>query len=98
MNMEKTQNPTHVVPYRTYVGVWLLLLVLTAVLVAASRIFHERLAVWAMLVITPVKAALVFFYFMHLKYEKSYLKALVFLTIGLLVLVIGILFFDIAYR
>jgi cytochrome c oxidase subunit 4 len=96
--METTEHTAHIVPYRTYVGVWLLLLLLTAVLVTVSRLFHEKMAVWAMLFITPAKAALVFFYFMHLKYEKPYLKALVFLTLGLLVLVIGILFFDIAYR
>jgi cytochrome c oxidase subunit 4 len=51
-----------------------------------------------MLIVTPIKAGLVFFYFMHLKYEKPYLRALVFLTLGLLTMVIGILFFDISYR
>jgi cytochrome c oxidase subunit 4 len=97
MEMSEMQNTNHVIPYRTYGIVWLILLVLTALLVVVSRI-NESLAVWAMLVITPIKAALVFFFFMHLKYEKPYLKALVFLTLGLLVMVIGILFFDIAYR
>lgn len=96
--MEETQTPVHVVPYRTYIGVWLLLLALTAALVAVSHMFQGTSSVWAMLVITPVKAGLVFFFFMHLKYEKTYLKALVFLTLGLLTMVIGILFFDIAYR
>jgi len=96
--MEDTQKPAHIIAYRTYVFVWLLLLVLTAVLVTVSRVFHETLSVWSMLIITPVKAALVFFFFMHLKYEKPYLKALVFLTLGLLTMIIGILFFDIAYR
>ena len=96
--MEDVKHAEHIVPYRTYVLVWLGLLALTAVLVVVSRLFHEALSVWAMLIITPVKAGLVFFFFMHLKYEKPYLKALVFLTLGLLVIVIGILFFDIAYR
>ena len=88
----------HIISYRTYVRVWLLLLVLTAILVFASKVFHELLSVWAMLLITPVKAGLVFFFFMHLKYEKPFLRALVFLTLGLLVMVIGLLFFDILYR
>ena len=96
--MEGAQKSEHIVPYRTYVLVWLVLLTLTALLVVVSRLFHEALSVWTMLVITPVKAGLVFFFFMHLKYEKPYLKALVFLTLALLVIVIGILFFDIAYR
>ena len=88
----------HLVPYRVFVRVWLLLLALTAVLVATSRLFHQGLSVWAMLILTPIKAGLVFFYFMHLKYEKPYLRALVFLTIGLLILFIGLLFFDILNR
>ena len=88
----------HIISYRTYVRVWLLLLVLTAILVFTSKVFHELLSVWAMLLITPVKAGLVLFFFMHLKYEKPFLRALVFLTLGLLVMVIGLLFFDILYR
>jgi cytochrome c oxidase subunit IV len=96
--MEQTDMQEHIIPYRTLVFVWLLLILFTAILVSASRLFHETLSVGAMLVLTPIKAGLVFFYFMHLKYEKTYLKALVLLTLGLLVLVIGLLFFDVLYR
>ena len=87
----------HVISYQTYFKVWLLLLFFTAVLVVTSKVSHD-LSVWAMLVLTPVKAGLVFFFFMHLKYEKPLLRALVFMTLGLLVMVIGILFLDILYR
>ena len=96
--MEQTEAHGHVIPYRVLARVWVLLILLTAVLVAASRLYHETLSVPAMLIITPVKAGLVFFYFMHLKYEKTYLKALVFMTLGLLVLIIGLLFFDVLNR
>ena len=95
--MEEMNKPVHIIPYGTYMIVWLLLLALTAVLVFMSH-FSQALSVWAMLIITPIKAGLVFFFFMHLKYEKPYLKALVFLTLGILTMVIGILFFDLAYR
>jgi cytochrome c oxidase subunit IV len=88
----------HIVPYRTFVRVWVLLLGLTAVLVATSKLFHQALSVWAMLILTPVKAGLVLFYFMHLKYEKPYLRTLLFLTLGLLIMFIGLLFFDILNR
>ena len=87
-----------VIPYRLFFRVWLLLIALTAILVITSRLFHELLSVWAMLIITPIKAGLVFYFFMHLKYEKPYLRALVVLTLALLTMVIGILFFDISYR
>ena len=98
VEVHPTEVHHHVISYQTYVRVWLLLLVLTAILVFTSKVFHELLSVWAMLIITPVKAGLVFFFFMHLKYEKPFLRALVFMTLGLLVMVIGVLFFDILYR
>ncbi len=96
--MEQAETHAHIIPYRTFFHVWLLLVLLTAILVLTSKLFHQALSVPAMLTLTPIKAGLVFFYFMHLKYEKPFLKSLVFLTLGLLVMVIGLLFFDIFYR
>ncbi len=88
----------HAIPYATFVKVWLALLGLTAVLVFVSKTYHEALSVWAMLTITPLKAALVFFYFMHLKYEKTYIRAMVLVTLALLVLFIGFIFLDVSFR
>lgn len=96
--MEQTEVHGHVTSYRTLVLIWLLLLLLTAILVLTSKLFHQALSLPAMLIVTPIKAGLVFFYFMHLKYEKPFLKGLVFLTLGLLVMVIGLLFSDLFYR
>jgi cytochrome c oxidase subunit 4 len=88
----------HVVPYGTFVRVWLVLLLLTATLVFTSTIYHKALSVLAMLTLTPIKACLVFFYFMHLKYEKPILKGLVLLTLTLLIVFIGLTFLDEAMR
>jgi cytochrome c oxidase subunit 4 len=77
--------------------VWVALIALTGILVFASH-FGESAAVWAMLLLTPVKAGLVFFFLMHLKYERTALKALVFMTLGLLLMVIALFFLDISYR
>lgn len=96
--MEHAEEQGHVVPYRTLVKVWLLLLILTAVLVFVSTTFHEALSVAALLTLTPLKAGLVFFYFMHLKYERPFLKAMVFMVLGVLILFIGLTFLDISYR
>ncbi len=96
--MDHTEAHVHIIPYNILFRVWLFLLLFTAILVITSRVWHEALSVWAMLILTPVKAGLVFFFFMHLKYEKPYLRALVFLTLGLLTMVIGLLFFDILNR
>jgi cytochrome c oxidase subunit 4 len=51
-----------------------------------------------MLTLTPLKAGLVFFYFMHLKYERPFLKAMVVVTLATLILFIGLLFLDISQR
>lgn len=96
--MEQAEEHGHIVPYLTFVKVWLLLLFLTAVLVYVSTAFHELLSVPALLTLTPLKAGLVFFYFMHLKYEKPFLKALVFMVLGVLIVFIGLTFSDLSYR
>jgi cytochrome c oxidase subunit IV len=96
--MEQVESHGHIVGYRTLVQVWMALLFLTAVLVFVSRVFHEALSVWALLTITPFKAGLVFYFFMHLKYEKPYLKAMVFITLGVLIIFLSLTFFDIFNR
>jgi cytochrome c oxidase subunit 4 len=96
--MDHAQEHGHIVPYQTFVKVWLILLCITGLLVYVSTTHHVALAVIAMLTLTPLKAGLVFYYFMHLKYEKPYLKALVFLTLALLILFIGFVFMDISFR
>ena len=88
----------HIVPYATLTKVWATLLVLTLILTFVSKVFHEALAVWAMLFITPLKAGLVFYFFMHLKFEGPLLKAMVFVALSTLVIFIGLLFFDVSFR
>ena len=88
----------HVVPYGTFITVWGILLALTLLLTFVSRNFHEALSVWAMLTITPLKAGLVFYYFMHLKFEGPALKAMVFVALASLVVFIGMLFFDTSFQ
>lgn len=88
----------HIVEYGTFIGVWSVLLLLTLLLTFVSKLFHEALSVVAMLTITPLKAGLVFYYFMHLKYEGPLLKGMVFVALATLVTFIGMLFFDIGLR
>ena len=96
--MEQAEEHGHIVPYRTLVKIWLLLLFLTATLVFVSMVYHDILSVPALLTITPLKAGLVFFYFMHLKYEKPFLKGLVLLVLMVLILFIGLTFSDLSNR
>ncbi len=96
--MEHAEEHGHIIPYRTLVKVWLLLLLLTATLVFVSTAYHETLSVPALLTITPLKAGLVFFYFMHLKYEKPFFRGLVFMVLVVLIIFIGLTFADISNR
>lgn len=88
----------HIVPYSTLIKVWATLAVLTFILTCISKVFHDLLAVWAMLFITPLKACLVFYFFMHLKFEGPLLKTMVFVALSTLVIFIGMLFFDVSFR
>jgi cytochrome c oxidase subunit 4 len=83
--------------YGTFVAVWAVLLVLTAALVVLSR-FGQRAAVAGLLTLTPVKAALVFYYFMHLKYESALLKGILIVTLGTLLIFFGLTYADVAFR
>ena len=97
-HVQSAEEHGHLVPYATFVRVWLVLLFLTGLLVVAGTIFHESLSVAALLTLTPLKAGLVFFYFMHLKYEKPFLKSIVFMVLALLTLFIGLTFLDLSFR
>ncbi|MBZ5638278.1 MAG: cytochrome C oxidase subunit IV family protein [Acidobacteriia bacterium] len=93
------EHPTgHVIPYPTLLRVWGALVVLTAILVFVSRAFHEALSVPAMLTITPLKAGLVFYFFMHLKYEGLLLKTMLLVALGTLLIFLGLLFSDVLVR
>ena len=84
---------------RTYVLVWMGLILLTAVTVSAAGVDLGRLSVLIALVIAGIKSILVLMYFMHLKYERGFLFMLIMPgTVFLLVLFIGFVFTDIAFR
>ena len=89
---------THEHPgYGTFLKVWIALVVLTVLLVTLSH-FGQTAAVWGLLTITPLKAGLVFYFFMHLRYENPLLKGVVLVTLGTLLIFFALLFADVAFR
>lgn len=93
-----TSSETHAHPgYDTFIKVWVALVILTGLLVLASRL-GQTAAVWGLLTLTPLKAGLVFYFFMHLKYEGPLLKAVVLVTLGTLLIFFALLFSDVAFR
>jgi len=86
------------VPYRTFIIVWAMLLILTATTVTVSRIHLGPLNIWVALGIASVKSALVIFIFMHMKYERMFLKLFLVIALVTLAIFIGLNFFDVLYR
>lgn len=93
-----SEQPHTIVSYRTFILVWLLLLILTATTVVVSRIHLGALNIWAALGIASLKSALVIFFFMHLKEERRVFKISLLVALVTLALFIGLTFFDVLYR
>ena len=89
---------SHIVPYRTFIIIWLILLVLTGVTVGVAQIDLGVLNVWVALGIATCKSALVVSVFMHLKYEQPLFKLAVFAALAILAIFIGFTFLDVLYR
>ena len=83
--------------YGTLVAVWAILLFLTGALVTVSRLGHGP-AVFALLTIAPIKAGLVVYYFMHLKYEGLLLKTVLVVALAALLVFFVLMFADLSFR
>ena len=96
--MQNDTNAHHGPGYGLFIGIWLALLVLTAVTVKVAGIHLGFFNVVVALAIATTKALLVVLFFMHLKYENWLFKGTVLLTFAILAIFIGFTFFDTAYR
>jgi cytochrome c oxidase subunit 4 len=84
---------------RGLVIIWASLMVLTGVTVAAASINLQKMAVIVCLAIAAVKATLVLFYFMQLRFERRLVvKLVVPITIAALAIFIGLTFSDVFTR
>jgi cytochrome c oxidase subunit 4 len=95
----KTEGTPHGTRYRTYVRVWLGLLILTGATVSLAGMNLGRLAILSALLIAGAKSGLVLLYFMHLKSERlSLFKVSVPLALGVFLVFIILTFSDVAFR
>ena len=93
-----TEQHAHIVPYRTFIIVWLALLVLTGVTVAAAQVNLGALNVWVALGIATVKATMVVAVFMHMQYEAPLFKLALIAALAILAIFIGMTFLDVLHR
>jgi cytochrome c oxidase subunit IV len=87
-----------IISYSTYAYVWVALLILLGITVAAAKLYISKYSILINLLIASVKAILVLLFFMHLKYEGRFLKGLVILTISALTFIIVLTFSDVWFR
>lgn len=88
----------HPLGYGLLTGVWAALMALTALTVAVARADLGFLNVAVALGVASLKACLVVFVFMHLKYENRVLKGMVALAFATLAIFIGFTFWDVGLR
>jgi cytochrome c oxidase subunit 4 len=85
-------------PYFTFVAVWIALMILTCITVGASILYPGTIGTAIAMTVTPIKAGLVLFYFMHLKWEPPVFRIMFLVTVAILATFMGLSFFDYLYR
>ncbi|WP_340113461.1 cytochrome C oxidase subunit IV family protein [Maribellus mangrovi] len=88
----------HIVPYRTYFIILIALIILTLSSIEITSIELAEYTVAAALIFAVIKSYLVLTYFMHLKYDKRYIKIMVGFVFAIFLVVIIITFLDYLYR
>jgi cytochrome c oxidase subunit IV len=94
--MENENN--HIIPYRSFLYVLLLLIALTLTSVALTQIYLGTLTVVLALLIATIKSSFVLRIFMHLKFENKMFSIVVIAVVLLISAVIIITFLDYLYR
>jgi cytochrome c oxidase subunit 4 len=88
----------HIGGTRTYVIVWAALIALTVTTIFVAGMHLGRFSILTALVIASIKASLVLWFFMHLKYEKRLFKVMFLVPIATLTVILGLTFLDIWFR
>jgi len=93
-----SEEKHHIVPYRMYAIILLALLVLTFSSIGITHIELGAYTVAGALLFAIVKSYLVLTYFMHLKYDKPYIRIMVLFVFAIFVVVLVITMLDYLYR
>lgn len=87
-----------VASYRSIILTYIGLVALAAVSVTLSILKLGEANLWGPLVIAPVQAGLVVFFFMHMRHESGLWKILLLTVLVILSLFIGLTFVDTLFR
>ena len=93
-----SEEKHHIVPYKTYFMVLIALITFTFGSVGITSIELGEYTVAGALLFSVFKTFLVLTFFMHLKYDKRYIKLMVTFVFGVFIVTIIITFLDYLYR
>ena len=93
-----SEEHAHIVPYKTFLYIWIALLILTGITVWVAQYNLGALNIWVALAIATLKSSLVVAVFMHMKYESRLFKISLLSALAILAIFIGFTFFDVLYR
>jgi cytochrome c oxidase subunit 4 len=86
-------HKNHIVDYKFNILVFIDLLILTLITIEIAQFDFQELTVVVALMVATIKTYLVGTYFMHLKFENKFLRAIV-LGVGLLFIAVLIVLFS----
>jgi len=100
MSMDNRQMTSkgHIVGYGLFISVWACLLVLTGITIWVAGLHLGNFSTFAAMLIATLKASLVLWFFMHLKYEPPVFKVMALATIATLTVIVLMTFTDIWFR
>lgn len=96
--MEKTRDSDHTFSDKTLIFTWLALVCLTGLTVWAAGADLGQYGETVNILIASLKAGLVLFIFMHLKYESLFFKFMLLMIIITLTAIMALTFLDVLYR
>ena len=91
----KQTHGHHISSVRQLIGIFIALLALTGITVAAGELDFGEFDVWVALGIAGVKAFLVAAYYMHLRYDNALHPALLVFSVLIVVLFLGVSLSDV---
>jgi cytochrome c oxidase subunit 4 len=86
------------VPYSKYLMVWFALVLGTGITIMVAGLQVGGWSVFAAIAIAAIKATLVLFYFMHLRYESVMFKAALTVAMLTLAVIMALTFADVSFR
>lgn len=84
----------HIIPFATYIKVFVTLIVLTVITVAASRVDFGAFNAVVAFAIASVKAGLVLAFFMHLKYDNMLNRVIILSSVFFLIVLYFFCYLD----